>query len=106
MRAARGKTYRPGNPERSRHAAHSPAAKWPADDLGFFLLDTVPRLALRRFEAASEAAPRGAPPFAPQMRGCLLLEASGVGVFASRQMARACERPLAFLASGGAAHAK
>ena len=45
---ARGKTYRPWNPEPYRHAAHSPEAKLPEDDLVFFLLDTVPKLDLRR----------------------------------------------------------
>ena len=42
MSDARGKTYRPWNPEHYRHEAHSPEAKLPQDDLVFFLLDTVP----------------------------------------------------------------
>jgi hypothetical protein len=46
-----GKTYRPWDPERDRHEAQSPAAKRPAGDVVCFLLDTVPRLHVRRFYA-------------------------------------------------------
>ena len=46
-----GKTYRPWEPQRYQHEAHSPAAKLPEGDLVFFLLDTVPRLDLGRFYA-------------------------------------------------------
>jgi len=48
MSDARGKTYRPWDPEHYRHKAHSPEAKLPEDDLVFFL-NTVPHLALSRF---------------------------------------------------------
>ena len=65
MRDARGKPYRPWNPEHYRHAAHSPETKLPQDDLVFFLLDIVPHLDLSRFYALYEAETRGAPPFAP-----------------------------------------
>lgn len=102
MSDARGKTYRPWNPEYYRHEAHSPEAKLPPDDLVFFLLDTVPHLDLSRFYAPYEAETRGAPPFAPQMMVCLLLYAYCVGVFSSRKIAQACERNLAFLAIVGA----
>jgi hypothetical protein len=34
MSNARGKTYRPWDPEHYRHVAHSPEAKLPEDDLG------------------------------------------------------------------------
>ena len=54
------KTYRPWDPERYRHEAQSPAAKLPAGDLVFFLLDTVPQLNLRRFYAPYETEMRGA----------------------------------------------
>src|SRR5262249_48100803 len=101
MSDARGKTYRPWNPEHSRHEAHSPEAKWPQADLVFFLLDTVPYLDLSRFYAPYEEETRGAPPFAPQMMVCLLLYAYCVGVFSSRKIAQACERNLAFLAIVG-----
>lgn len=101
MSDARGKTYRPWDPEHSRHVAHSPEAKLPEDDLVFFLLDTVRPLDLRRFYAAYEDEPRGAPPFDPQMMLCLLLYAYGVGVFSSRKLAQACERTLAFIAIVG-----
>ncbi len=57
-----GKTYRLWEPERYRHEAQSPAAKLPAGDLVFFLLDTVPQLNLRRFYAPYETETRGAPP--------------------------------------------
>src|SRR5436309_14719717 len=68
-----GKTYRPWEPQRSQQEAHSPAAKLRAGDLVFFLLDTVPRLDLRRFSAPYETETRGAPPFDPAMMVCLLL---------------------------------
>jgi len=101
MSDARGKTYRPWDPEHYRHVAHSPEAKLPEDDLVFFLLDTVRHLDLRRFYAAYEDETRGAPPFAPQMMVCLLLYAYCVGVFSSRKIAQACERNLAFIAIVG-----
>jgi transposase len=101
MSNARGKTYRPWNPEHYRHAAHSPEAKLPQDDLVFFLLDTVAHLDLSRFYTPYEAETRGAPPFDPQMMVCLLLYTYCVGVFSSRKIAQACERNLAFLAIVG-----
>src|SRR5919108_5951737 len=101
MSDARGKPYRPWEPEHSRQEAHSPKATWPQDDLGFFLLDPVPSLDVSRFYAPYEAATRGAPPVDPKMMGCLLLYASCVGVFSSRKSARACERNLAFIAMVG-----
>ena len=57
MSDARGKTYRPWNPEYYRHETHSPEAKLPADDLVFFLLDTVPHLDLGRFYAPMRRRP-------------------------------------------------
>ena len=77
--------------------AHSPEAKLPEGDLVFFLLDTVPQLDLSRFYAPYEDETRGAPPFDPAMMVCLLLYAYCVGVFASRKIAQACERNLAFM---------
>jgi transposase len=101
MREQPGQTYRPWDPERSRHEAQSPAAKLPEGALGFFRLDTVPQLDVRRFYAPYETATRGAPPFDPAMLVCLLLYAYGVGVFSSRPIALACERHLAFRALVG-----
>src|SRR5712664_1616992 len=101
MSEQHGKTYRPWDPERYRHEAQSPAAKLPAGDLVFFLLDTVPQLNLRRFYAPYERETRGAPPFDPAMMVCLLLYAYCVGVFSSRKIAWACERNLAFMAIVG-----
>ena len=97
----RGKPYRSWEPPHYRQAAHSPEAKLPEGDLVFFLLDPVPPLVLRRFYAPYEAETRGAPPFDPQMMGCLLLYADCGGVFSSRQIAQACERNLACIAIGG-----
>ena len=74
------KTYRPWEPECYRHEAQSPAAKLPAGDLVFFLLDTV-RSKACCFYAPYETAMRGAPPCDPAMMVCLLLSASCVGVF-------------------------
>lgn len=96
MSDSRGKTYRPWAPQHYRHEAHSPEAKLPEDDLVFFLLDTVPHLALSRFYAPYEDATRGAPPFDPKMMVCLLLYAYCVGVCSSRKIAQACERNLAW----------
>lgn len=96
-----GKTYRPWEPQRYQHEAHSPAAKLPEGDLVFFLLDTVLRLDLCRFYASYATETRGAPPFDPAMMVCLLLYAYCVGVFSSRKIALACERNLAFLAIVG-----
>ena len=101
MSEQHGKTYRPWDPERYRHEAQSPAAKLPAGDLVFFLLDTIPQLDLRRFYAPYETETRGAPPFEPAMMVCLLLYAYCVGVFSSRKIALACERNLAFMAIVG-----
>ncbi len=101
MSDARGKPYRPWNPDHYRQEFHSPEAKLPQDDLVFFLLDTVPHLDLSRFYAPYEAETRGAPPFDPKMMVCLLLYAYCVGVFSSRKIARACERNLAFIAIVG-----
>jgi len=95
------KTYRPWDPERYRHEEQSPAAKLPAGDLVCFLLDTVPQLNLRRFDAPYETETRGAPPFDPAMMVCLLLYTYCVGVFSSRKIAWACERNLAFMAIVG-----
>src|SRR2546429_377820 len=101
MSAGGGKTYRPWNPQHYRQQAHSPVSKLPEGDLVFFLLDTVPQLELRRFYAPYEHETRGAPPFDPAMMVCLLLYAYCVGVFSSRKIALACERPRAFLAIVG-----
>src|SRR6516162_6669414 len=101
MRQHDGKTYRPWEPQRYQHEAHSPAAKLPEGDLVFFLLDTVPQLDLSHFYAPYEAETRGAPPFDPAMMVCLLLYAYCVGVYSSRKIALACERNLAFLAIVG-----
>src|SRR5438132_6749365 len=95
------KTYRPWEPQRYQQEAHSPAAKLPAGDLVFFLLDTVPKLDLSRFYTPYEDETRGAPPFDPTMMVCLLLYAYCVGVFSSRKSALACERNLAFMAIVG-----
>src|SRR5467141_2478667 len=96
-----GKTYRPWDPQRYQHEAHSPASKLPEGDLVFFLRDAVSRLDLRRFYAPYEQEMRGAPPFDPAMMVCLLLYAYCVGVFSSRKIALVCERNLAFLAIVG-----
>lgn len=95
------KTYRPWHPRRYAQEAHCPAANLPEGDLVFFLLDTVPQLDLSRFYAYYEDETRGAPPFDPAEMVCLLLYSYCVGVFASRKIALACERNLAFLAIVG-----
>ena len=102
MRSERGeKTYRPWEPERYRQDAQSPAAKLPEGDVVFCLLATVPQLERSRFYAPYEHDTRGAPPSDPAMLVCLWLSASCVGVFASRKIALACARTLAFRAIVG-----
>ena len=95
------KTYRPWEPQRYRHEAHSPNAKLSEGDMVFFVLDTVPKLDLSRFYTPYEDESRGAPPFDPAMMVCLVLYAYCVGVFSSRKIAQACERNLAFIAIVG-----
>ena len=87
--------------QRYRDEVYSPATKLPESDLVFFLLDTVSKLDLRRFDAPYEDETRGALPFDPAMMVCLLLDAYCVGAFSSRKIALACERNLAFLAIVG-----
>jgi transposase len=94
------KTYRPWEPQRYRYEAHSPNAKLSEGDRVFFVLDTVPQLDLSRFSTPYEDESRGAPPFDPAMMVCLLLYASCMGG-ASRKIAQACERHLAFIAIVG-----
>src|SRR5262249_28882381 len=102
MMSKRGeKTYRPWEPERYRQDTHSPAAKLPQGYSVLFLRVSRPQLALSRFYAPYEHAPRGPPPYDPAMMVCLLLYAYCVGVFSSRKIALACERNLAFLAIVG-----
>jgi transposase len=101
MSAPRRKTYRPWEPQRYRQEAHSPDTKLPEGDMVFFLLDTVLQLDLSRFYTPYEDETRGVPPFDPAMMVCLLLYAYCVGVFASRKIAQACERHMAFIAIVG-----
>jgi transposase len=101
MSTAGNKAYRPWTPQLYAQQAHAPATKLPEDDLVFFLIDVVPRLDLSRIHAPYQDESRGAPPFDPAMMTCLLLYAYCVGVFSSRNIARACERNLAFLAIVG-----
>jgi len=96
-----GKTSRLWEPQRSQQAAQSPASTLPEGALVFFRLDVVAKWAGSRFDAPSEKETRGAPPCAPAMLVCLLLSAYSVGVLASRNIAWACERHLAFRAIGG-----
>lgn len=96
------KTYRPWQPELYHRQAHAPSGKLPEDDLVFFLIDLMPHLDLRRFYAHYEDETRGAPPFDPALMVCLLLYSYCLGIRSSRQIARACERNLAFLAIVGA----
>jgi hypothetical protein len=100
MREHGGNTYRPWDPQRSQQAAHSPAAKLPEGDLGVFLLDTVPQWDVHRLYAPYEQETRGAPPCDPAMMVCRLRYAYSVGG-ARRNIALACERPLACLAIVG-----
>ncbi len=101
MTTPRRKKYRAWNPEAYRHQAVRPADRLPEGDLVFFLLDIVPQLDLDPFYASYEIETRGQPPFDPGLLVCLLLYAYCVGVYASRKIAAACERNLAFLAIVG-----
>jgi transposase len=101
MSKQHGTTYRPWEPQRDRQEAQSPEAKLPEGDVVFFLLDTVPQLARRPFDAPDETDTRGAPPCDPAMLVGVLLYADGVGVFSSRTITLACERHLACMALVG-----
>ncbi len=101
MSAGGGKTSRPWKPQRARQQAHSPASKLPEGALVFCLLDVGPKVEGSPCSAPYEQATRGGPPFAPAMMGCLVLEASGGGVFASRKIALACARHGACMAIVG-----
>jgi transposase len=96
------KTYRPWTPQVYQQETLSPRSQLPPDDLVFFLLDVIPLLDLTPFYAPYEDETRGAPPYDPAERVCLLLYAYAVGLFSSRKIALACERNLAFLAIVGA----
>jgi transposase len=95
------KRFRDWNPLEGRQEILSPESALPEDDLVFFLLDTVPQLDLSAFYEAYSTDGRGQPPFNVPMMVTLLLYAYSVGVFASRKIAAACERNLAFLAIVG-----
>ena len=101
MSEPHGTTSRRWDPERSQHEAQSPAATRPEGDGVFVLLETVRRVAVRRFSGPYAQDTRGAPPFDPAMLVCLVLSASGVGVLSSRKSAVAGARNRAFRAMVG-----
>jgi transposase len=70
--------------------------------LALFIRDLVQReLDLRSIEAAYSKDPRGNPPYHPAMMTALLLYAYCRGIYASRQIAIACEERVDFMALTG-----
>jgi len=92
----RQKTYRAWNPNAGRQQAYVPAEVLPEDDLVFFLMETISEMDLTPFSGYYERELRGQPPFDVTMMVVLLVYSYAVGVFASRKIAAACERNLAF----------
>ena len=97
----RRKIYRPWDAQEASQQAVSPCDALPENDLVFFLLDTVSQLELSAFHQYYAQEMRGQPPFDVTMMVTLLLYSYSVGVCASRKIAAACERNLAFRAIVG-----
>jgi transposase len=95
------KSYRGWDPIHNGQLAVSPADALPEDDLVFFLLDTIPQLDLTAFHQHYTHETRGQPPYDVTMMVTLLVYSYSVGVCASRKIAMACERNLAFRAIVG-----
>jgi len=92
------KTYRAWDARQGSQQLVSPGDVLPEDDLVFFLLDVVPQMDLSAFHQHYAREMRGQPPFDVTMMVTLLVYAYAVGVRASRKIAAACERNLAFRA--------
>lgn len=84
-----------------RREIFCPEESLPEDDLVFFLLDLIPQLDLSAIYGFYSTDLRGQPPFSVEMMTTLLVYSYSVGVFASRKIAAASERNLAFLAIVG-----
>src|SRR3984957_291568 len=97
----RHKNYRPWDAHEGNEQVTSPREALPEDDLVFFLLDTIPELDLSAFHRHYADEMRGQPPFDVTMMVTLLVYAYCVGIRASRKIAAACERNLAFRAIVG-----
>ena len=97
----RRKNYRVWDAQQSSQKPVSPREALPEDDLVFFLLDLMPQLDLSTFHRHYAREMRGQPPFDVTMMVTLLVYAYAVGVCASRKIAAACERNLAFRAIVG-----
>jgi transposase len=92
------KKYRDWDARQGSQQPVSPEEALPEDDLVFFLLDTIPQLDLSAFHRYYAQEMRGQPPFDVTMMATLLVYSYSVGVCASRKIAAACERNLAFRA--------
>ena len=95
------KTYRAWDAQQNCHDPVAPCDALPANDLVFFLIDLIPQLDLTPFHAYYARELRGQPPFDVTLMVTLLVYAYAVGVCASRRIAAACERTLAFRAIVG-----
>jgi transposase len=92
------KKYRVWDAQKGSQQPVSPQEALPEDDLVFFLLDTIPQMDLSAFHHHYAQEMRGQPPFDVTMMVTLLVYSYAVGVCASRKIATACARNLAFRA--------
>jgi transposase len=90
------KTYRPWNPNQQWLLPPSVQQWLPANDLVYFILDTVNELDIFAITVKYEQEERGYPPYHPRMMVALLLYAYCRGVFSSRKIMQACEERLTF----------
>ena len=97
------KQYRAWDAQQGSLLSVAPREALPEGDLVFFLLDTVQALDLSAFHHHYAQELRGQPPYDVTMMVTLLVYAYAVGVCASRKIAAACERNLAFRAIVGTA---
>jgi transposase len=89
------KTYREWVPDQTYMFPPSPRDWLPANDLVYFLIDTVATLDLTPIFAHYERELRGQPPFHPRMMITLLLYCYATGTRSSRKIMRRCHTDVA-----------
>ena len=90
------KTYRSCNSNQQWLLPPSVHDWLPANDLVYFILDTVNELDISAITAKYEQEERGFPPYNPRMMVALLFYAYCRGIFSSRKIMRACGERLTF----------
>jgi transposase len=89
------KTYREWVPDQTYMFPPSPRDWLPANDLVYFLIDTVATLDLTPIFSHYERELRGQPPFHPRMMVTLLLYCYATGTRSSRKIMRRCHTDVA-----------